>query len=184
MEKIRLGYREIQYFCSVVCLNNMQGKHKKGGFTLIELLVVISIIGVLSTIAMTSLNGARMKARDARRLSDMEQIKTALELYYADHGAYPPMFSGPGSEACSAITSAPSGWLSPYMNTVPADPVWSGSLPHTYEYCQKYSGGFDTQTYVLWASLEASAGNVNSSVWPVGSYRSSGYNYVIANWTP
>ena len=35
------------------------------GFTLIELLVVIAIIGILSTIAMTSLNGARKKAKDA-----------------------------------------------------------------------------------------------------------------------
>jgi len=65
----------------------MSGRQK--GFTLIELLVVISIIGVLSTIAMTSLNGAKAKARDAKRLSDITQIKTALDIYYADHGHYP-----------------------------------------------------------------------------------------------
>lgn len=59
------------------------------GFTLIELLVVISIIGLLSTAALTSLNGARAKTRDAKRLSDMEQIQLALELYFADYGRYP-----------------------------------------------------------------------------------------------
>jgi prepilin-type N-terminal cleavage/methylation domain-containing protein len=59
------------------------------GFTLIELMVVISIIGTLSTIALTSLNGARAKARDARRFSDMEQIRTALEVYRAMNGHYP-----------------------------------------------------------------------------------------------
>ncbi|MFA7169526.1 MAG: prepilin-type N-terminal cleavage/methylation domain-containing protein [Candidatus Paceibacterota bacterium] len=56
------------------------------GFTLIELLVVISIIGVLSTIAMTSLNGARAKARDARRRTEIGEIKKALEIYYSVNG--------------------------------------------------------------------------------------------------
>ena len=63
--------------------------NSKNGFTLIELLVVISIIGTLSTIAMTSLNGARAKARDAVRISDAEQIVIALELYKSTYGQYP-----------------------------------------------------------------------------------------------
>ncbi len=52
------------------------------GFTLIELLVVISIIGVLASIVLASLNSARVKARDARRIADLDQIKTALNFYY------------------------------------------------------------------------------------------------------
>jgi prepilin-type N-terminal cleavage/methylation domain-containing protein len=66
-------------------LRNINAK----GFTLIELLVVISIIGLLSTVALTSLNGVRKKTRDARRLSDMEQIRTALEIYRNTYGYYP-----------------------------------------------------------------------------------------------
>ena len=50
------------------------------GFTLIELLVVIAIIGVLSTMAVVSLNSARGKARDARRVSDVKQLSTLLEM--------------------------------------------------------------------------------------------------------
>jgi prepilin-type N-terminal cleavage/methylation domain-containing protein len=53
---------------------------KKKGFTLIELLVVIAIIGLLSTLAVVSLNSARQKARDAKRLSDIKQISTSIEL--------------------------------------------------------------------------------------------------------
>ena len=58
------------------------------GFTLIELLVVISIIGLLATLAVTSLNNARVKARDARRLADIDSIKKALELKFSDNSNY------------------------------------------------------------------------------------------------
>ena len=63
--------------------------NRKSGFTLIELLVVISIIGLLASIVLVSLNAARLKARDSQRLSAMVQMRTALELYYAANGRYP-----------------------------------------------------------------------------------------------
>ena len=61
-------------------------RNNKKGFTIIELLVVISIIGLLSTISVVSLNGARIKSRDAKRVSDIKQIKTGLDLYFNDNG--------------------------------------------------------------------------------------------------
>ncbi len=71
----------------------MRKKYFKG-FTLIELLVVISIIGILSSLAIVSLNGARMKARDALRRADMAQLRTALALYYDNNNQYPPCDAG------------------------------------------------------------------------------------------
>ena len=59
------------------------------GFTLIELLVVIAIIGILSSVVLASLNSARLKSRDARRLADIKQIQNALTLYFDSAGAYP-----------------------------------------------------------------------------------------------
>ncbi len=61
----------------------------KKGFTLIELLVVIAIIGLLSTIAVVALNSARTKSRDAKRVADVKQIQTALELAFSETNGYP-----------------------------------------------------------------------------------------------
>ncbi len=56
---------------------------------MIELLVVISIIGLLASISLASMNSARDKARDQRRISDMVQVSKALELYLDKFGTYP-----------------------------------------------------------------------------------------------
>ncbi len=76
-------------------------KSKISGFTLIELLVVIAIIGILASTVIASLNSARKKSRDARRIADLKQIQLALELYYNSNNGYPNPGWGWRSE-CSA----------------------------------------------------------------------------------
>ncbi|MFH0846004.1 MAG: type II secretion system protein [Patescibacteria group bacterium] len=61
----------------------------QSGFTLTELLVAIAIIGILSSIVLTSMSGARERAKDGKRISDIKQIQLALELYYDVNSAYP-----------------------------------------------------------------------------------------------
>jgi prepilin-type N-terminal cleavage/methylation domain-containing protein len=63
------------------------------GFTLIELLVVISIIGLLSSVVLATLNTTRIKARDAQRIAALRQIQNAIELYADDHGGDYPGYS-------------------------------------------------------------------------------------------
>lgn len=59
------------------------------GFTLVELLITVAIIGILSAVVLTSMSGARDRANDGRRISDIKQIQMALELFYDVNKHYP-----------------------------------------------------------------------------------------------
>ena len=125
---------------------NMQQKKLKSGFTLIELLVVIAIIGILASIVVASLNSARMKARDTRRIADLRQIQIALELYYDANGYYPPLGCGwdcngyrysYNDNSWNALATA----LAPYISSLPKDPLNSGGCPPWNANCFTYAYG-------------------------------------------
>lgn len=82
---------------------------------MIELLVVIAIIGLLATLAVVALNNARARARDAKRVADIKQIQTALELYFNDNNTYP--VNSPEADISGSTTLMPT-----YMATVPSTP--------------------------------------------------------------
>ena len=70
-----------------------KGNLRSRGFTLIELLVVIAIIGILSAVVLGNLNSARTKARDSKRLADINAVVKAIELYYDDNNIYPDVLA-------------------------------------------------------------------------------------------
>lgn len=132
---------------------------KAAGFTLIELLVVIAIIGILSAVVLASLSSSKMRANDAKRMSDLHQIQIALSLYYTQNGAYPIISAWATSEATTydagpkwtALQTA----LSPYIAKLPHDPNptgTSGSWANgNYHYAYQSADG---QIYDLVAQLE------------------------------
>lgn len=75
---------------------------RQKGFTLVELLIVLAIIGVLAAIVLISLNSSRKGGRDARRVADMREVATALQLYFAENSGYPgpdtPSEAGPNPD--------------------------------------------------------------------------------------
>lgn len=102
-------------------MKNLRNK-KQTGFTLIELLVVIAIIGLLASVVLLALNSARQKSRDAKRLADMRQLASALELYFNDNSAYPT--SATQGSALYILGSVSAPGLSPkYIGLIPAAPA-------------------------------------------------------------
>lgn len=133
-------------------------RRKNAGFTLIELLVVIAIIGILASVVLASLNSARKKGRDARRVADIKQIQLGLELYYDAIGKYP--------EVLLSLKPA-------YLPAIPQDPLdkadylfnsYTGTTipPPVGEVC---SGGATCISYHIGASMEESTNpSLNSDV--------------------
>lgn len=113
-------------------------KSTKKGFTLIELLVVIAIIGILSSVVLASLNTARQKSRDAKRVADIKQIQVALELYFDDNRAYP----------ATTASLAPT-----YIPAVPVDPL---GVAYTYAALDTNSVVATCEDYHLGITLESS----------------------------
>ena len=128
-------------------------KRIKAGFTLMEILLVITIIGLLAAIILTGLSTARSKARDAKRLTDLQTIASALEFYYDSTGHY-PIALGQVTECGHSGNWIPDGtnynWSNQYIATLPRDPAenCSGSNPQGYAY--QSSGS----TYQLTTTLE------------------------------
>lgn len=95
---------------------------RQRGFTLFELLVSISIIGILTALVSVSFSAAQKKARDARRMEDMNAIKTAAEQFYSLSADYSyPLTAGPWTVGTQVI-----------LERFPTDPKGSGYAPYSY----------------------------------------------------
>jgi prepilin-type N-terminal cleavage/methylation domain-containing protein len=106
----------------------------KKGFTLIELLVTTTVILLLTSIAIVSYASASKRSRDNKRISDLETIRSALEIYRSDNGEYP-----------AALDDLKNNH---YINEIPTDPK-----PDSFSYY--YSSSSPYTTYTLCARVES-----------------------------
>ncbi len=166
--------------------------NKNKGFTLIELLVVVAIISLLSSIVFASLSTARAKGRDAKRLRDLTEIRTALELYRSDNGAYPNSggagqwkgtcsswntWPGPTPPAGAVGVTGATGYipsLAPtYIPVLPVDPK-----PILPSGCYIYASNGTDYAFLVYGTVEGTV--------PVGlrRYTSTSVEKTYAIWTP
>jgi len=110
------------------------------GFTLVELLVVISIIGLLSSIVLATINSVQSRGRDAQRIADAGLIQAALELYYGTNRRYPDSL---GEWKLSLAGNQWIPGLAPaFFAKVPIDPIntWSDTFEADYAYYTSANG--------------------------------------------
>lgn len=92
------------------------------GFTLIELLVVVAILGVLSSIAVTAIGGARRSSTVQACTTDWQTFDTAIKAYGLDHlspSTSLPDYSGLATSPLTTLSAGPTRYLS---NPNVADP--------------------------------------------------------------
>ncbi|MGI5826142.1 MAG: type II secretion system protein [Patescibacteria group bacterium] len=109
------------------------------GFTLIELLVVIAILGLIAGLVFSNMAGARERARDAKRKSDLKEIQKALQMYKQDHNSQYP-------SSLDELEPEDPDDQDYYIKVIPSGPL-DGE-----EY--SYSRSADLMDFTLYACLE------------------------------
>lgn len=150
-----------------------KSKKPEDGFTLLELLVVIGIIGLLASVIVINLTGARKRARDTKRISDARQMQTAMEEYYGKNAKYP---AGIGDLVTGG--QIPMWPLDPLA---PSGTVCTANSDNCYWYAAYTpSGAIGPQSYHLGASLEETGGLVLNQDRDCSSTAGTGCPYTSA----
>ena len=131
----------------------MNKQRMSKGFTIMELLISVSIIAILIAIGIASYATLNKRSRDTKRKSDLEQIRSALEMYRADNGFYPA--AGDGSWVAASSLTDPLVGLTPalvptYLPVVPLDPTSA----QVYMYRSTNSSDGNYYGYCVSAAIE------------------------------
>jgi len=147
---------------------NVIGMLSRAGFTLVELMVSVGILAILSAGVLALIGqGPRQYSRDVRRQTDLEQIRSAIELYRSDNTSYPPC--SPAATGCQINTTNVPALTSSYILAIPTDPYGTAGRMYMYRPFDSASGTCSGTTadpcvtYSLCAALERTTTSVVGS---------------------
>lgn len=143
---------------------------RRKGFTLIELLIVITIIGILAVALVPRITQGPARARDVQRKADMQNIASALELYYSDKGTYPSVATG-----CTELDDELTSYLGGTYPTAPNGATDDECVPAGYYYTTTDGSDYviavamenESDSYYCDVAMSASAPGCSSAVYYV-----------------
>ena len=171
---------------------------KNKGFTIVELLIVIVVIGILAAITIVAFNGIQERGRDSGRITKLQAMAKAIELYRIDNGRYPPIQDGMGQETTCGLQTESWGhcdrnklladMLAPYTTIDPTS--LSNATQDSYWYWYTSQSSDNYQTYGMMVFLESDSGKNDggyfANAYEVGQkprYCSTTYTGTNARWT-
>lgn len=144
-------------------------KIDKKGFTLIELMVSIAIVAILTALIIVNIASSRMKARDAKRVSDIGQLQLALEQYFTKNGVYPTL-----NQYSTLVPT--------YISAFPKDPLTNSTADYVYA-----PDGNNNYDYILSIDLEKATNEGLSTTRygidcdPDGTLYNNGFIYCVGS---
>lgn len=133
---------------------------RQNGFTLLEVLVSATIIAVLTTIGLVSFSSVNKRSRDVKRKSDMEQIRSALEMYRSDNSTFPGEYPHVGTASFTTTSGLEATLVTTggFMPAIPADPDSDNSY-----YIRTFATSGQYTSYCICAHLETLAAGTYQS---------------------
>ena len=145
------------------------------GFTLMELLISVAIVAILTAIGVVSYSSVNKRARDAKRKSDIEQVRSALEIYRNDNEHYPGTAVGYIRLDTLDAQDGNPPLVPTYLPRFPMDPRSTSSTPISYYYSPKGSGAPPYYAYCLCGAVENAAEANNSCPASMGKPATTNY---------
>lgn len=154
----------------------------RAGFTLVELLIVISIIATLAVIGFLAFSQVGKKARDGKRQSDLQSIRSALQHYFSDLSFFPTNLTFDAALTSTTGNPNPPSPVKTYFNKLPQETVSSGHSYYRYlafpTGCDNLAASNRCNNYCLLAQVEVLGNSRNDC----GSFLNplpTNYNYGI-----
>ncbi len=113
-------------------------RNMKRGFTLVEILIVVIILGILAAIVIPQFTNASQDARKSSLTSQLQTIRSQVELYKLQHRDEWPTADGSRTTAWSwtkmttktdadGAASADANAFGPYLQADPVNPIFTGA---------------------------------------------------------